>query len=104
MAEKKPKTGPFGEAIYPKAQEDQRMDVMVRYLIQASFKDVAGFYRKQYDGIKHLCVAETTTDGQSNLSIGVSPACETVSFGALVVMPAPDSKNGDEVWVLVMAR
>ena len=104
MAEKKPKTGPFGEAVYPKAEEDQRMDVMVRYSIRGSFKDVADFYKKQYDGIKHLCVDETISDGQSNLSIGVSPACETVEFGALVVMPAPDSEDVDVVWVLVMAR
>ena len=104
MASKKSKIGPFGEVIFPEAEEEQRMDVMVRYRIRGSYQEVADFYRKKYDGVKHLCVAETLTDEQSNLSIGVSPVCEEVDFGALVVMPSPESKDGKDVWVLVMAR
>jgi threonine dehydratase len=104
MVETTPKTGPFGEAIYPKAKLDQKMEVMLRYHIRGKFSDVAAFYKDQYDGQKHLCIAETQSAGQKNFSIGVAPACETVGFGALVVMPMPDSKDDKDVWVLVLAK
>jgi hypothetical protein len=104
MAAKQPKTGPFGEAIFPESEADVTMDAMVRYHSREGYSKVAAFYREQYSGVRYMTVTESDENGETTLCIGTSPKCDVGNFSVLLVMPMPDSEDGKDVWILALVR
>lgn len=97
-----PKRGPYGEAIFPKAEEDLRLDSVVRYRTREPYADVARFYREQYEPIKHMVLNDGEHQGDPCLALAPGKRCQDVQFGTLVVMTDPESKKKRRVEVVIV--
>ena len=93
MAKEKPKLGPYGEAIYPKAEEDLRLEGCVRYATRDAFADVARFYREVYGEVAGLLVHESEEKSGPALAIVPKKTAKEHQFNAIVVTPDPASKK-----------
>ncbi len=100
------KTGPYGEPVFPKAEEDLTMDGFIRYKTTEPFDDIARFYEKQYADTRFIQTVRSEEKGWPVFCAGVGARAKDIQWAAIVVMIDRRSiKKRKQVWhILVTAR
>jgi hypothetical protein len=106
-AKKIPKheVGPFGEAIFPGAEEDLTMDAMRRYRTKEPFEEIARFYDAVYGGQLRVRVGRAAAHDHPCFTVGVSADLSEPGFTSLVVMVDPASlRKRKPLWHILVTK
>jgi len=100
----KPKKGPYGEPIYPEAEEEMRVASLVRYRVKAELEDVGRFYEEHFAGVNG--VFGMWADGKEGrtFSLGIGPRCTDYGFTALVVMVDHRTRKKRRPWIHILVN